>query len=1021
MNKILKFITYTFVLCIINYNYTLPARGAIIKAQNKISGTVTDAQTGETIPGVNIQVVGTTTGTSTNAQGYYSLNVPSMQDTLKFSFIGYETRKIPISGRTTINIKLKPTVFSGKQVVVIGYGTQKKQNITGAVNSIQGTEINSDASISLSNKLSGEIPGLVALNQSGQPGENFSHLLIRGKGTLGDNSPLIVIDGVPGREGLDDIDPRDIKSISVLKGASAAIYGARAANGAIIITTKKGVEGTPKINYSFNYGFLQPTRLPKFANSVEYAKFLNYQNELTGKYPAYTSDEIEKFRTGSDPLAYPDNDWHKDLFKKFSTQNKHHLSFSGGTSKLQYYVSGNYSNSNGILKNGIGRYRVFGGRANINADITDNLSVGVRADLSKQKQIAPAPRLSDRILGSGLRGLPTQLGRYPNGMYGLGLREGGAANPLIEVTNAAGNKTKFNYLTHLVGNFKYSIPHVNGLSINGFISYDQSRTDSTVWKKPFTVYGYDSDTKDYSPIPGGPEKPQLFKRNAFSLHTIENVRLSYKFQAAKHDLKTFIGFEQGLRKTHFLQAFRKDFPTDIIEQLSAGSTADQRLDGSATRFSRRNIIGRIDYAYENKYLINFNIRYDGSTNFAKQRRYGVFPGVSAGWVISSEPFLQKINFINQLKIKASWGEVGNDVVPPFQYLTTYNLTNGAIFGLDKNLSQGLERGVEANPFITWEVAKKIDAGLEAKLWNGLLGLNLDFFKERRTNILVPRSHSVPEFSGLNLPDENIGEVNNKGFELQMTHTNEVSNKFNYSVRGNISYHKDKVIFMDEAPNIPEWQKKEGLPIGSDEFYIATGIYRSQDEIDNTPHKPDTKVNDLILKDVNNDGKITSLDRVRLPKTHIPRITYGANFSFAYGNFDWNVFFRGQAESWMYYWLPQGDFGNALKYMAENIPTKNNPHSKLPNIYSSETEFMQNSFWLYNTSFLRLKKASLGYTLPKNLSNKIGIDNLRIYVNGSNLLTITKFRFGDPSGGTGGNRGEFYPLQKIYNIGFDIKF
>jgi len=568
-----------------------------------VAGIVTDGSTNSSLPGVNISVKGTTIGTSTGSEGDYSLTVPSLRDTLVFSFIGYQTRELPINGRTEINIQLLQQTVAGEELVVVGYGTQKKTTLTGSVSDIEGTTLEKSPSISLTNTFSGKLPGLVAQNRSGEPGENFANLLIRGRSTLGNNDPLIVIDGVPGREGLNNINPNDVASISVLKDASAAIYGARAANGVILVTTKRGVEGKPTISYSANQGFIQPTRMPEMADAATYADFLNYQAELNNEAIPYTQEDIEKYRNGSSPLTHPNTDWVDASIKDFSTQSRQNLSVSGGSDAIRYFISGNYLNQESIFKNGIHNYNVMGGRANIDATISDDLTVSVDFSVSEQNQKRPQHQ-TRKIVEYTFRNYPNTHDFFPtNGLPSAG---SGDRNTAILGGNISGYRNEKTNLYQTSVSFEYDIPFVDGLGLESRISYDKEHIDYKEWATGWTLYNYNPDTDSYPAVHYGPTAPQLTERNDFRSFVNGNIRLTYQKGFADHQINTFIAMEQTEEKSNFLEAYRRDFTSDAVDQIFAGSTNNMQTDGSETRFARRNFFGRVSYNFDEKYLIDFN-------------------------------------------------------------------------------------------------------------------------------------------------------------------------------------------------------------------------------------------------------------------------------------------------------------------------------------------------------------------------------------------------------------------------------
>ncbi|WP_138483934.1 SusC/RagA family TonB-linked outer membrane protein [Dyadobacter bucti] len=979
---------------------------------NTVTGKVTSSDGG--LPGVNILEKGTNNAAITDTDGQYSIRVPKDAE-LVFSYVGFLTEYVKVSGRSEIDVELSPDVKSLGEVVVVGYGAQEKKTVTGSIVTVQGKTLEQNPAVNLSNSFAGRLPGLQALNRSGEPGNDVAQLLIRGKSTLGSTAPLIVIDGVPGREGFDQIDPRDVESISILKDASASIYGARAANGVIIITTKRGSSGKPSINYSFNQGITTLTRVPDYADSETLARFQNDQLQAQGQNIRYTPDQIQKFRDGSDPLNYPNTDWAKATLKNVSTQSRHSLSVRGGNEIVKYFVSGNYANQEGIFKNGINNYNVLGGRSNIDASISSNLKVSLDLSLQEQNRTFPGVSTAD-IVKAMWRNYPYLVDFYPNGLPGDGVERGD--NPTVMASDKAGyRKSKTDiYQTRL--SFDLNIEKVIGLGVDGFVAYDKNSEQIKEFNKPYSVYSYNAQTNTYQQNPARFfSQPQLTERLNYRSNLIGHLKLKYVRGFNNHRINSFVAMELADTRSNYFSAQRRGFISTAIDQLYAGGETNQLTDGSALEFTRKNFFGRINYDFKGKYLVDLNVRYDGSSAFPKDKRWGLFPGISLGWLASSEDFL-KNDVVDHLKFRFSWGKMGNDAIDPFQYLSTYSFTNGYFLGDAKSLNKGLNQNVAPNPNITWEVANTTNLGLNAELWNGLLGVTLDVFKTRRSNILTARDASIPIYTGLKLPLENIGIVENKGFEIELSHR-KTFGQLNYSIRPNMSFARNKVIDIDEPENVPQWQRRTGYNINSGLYLIPLGIYRTQEAIDGSAHVPNTIVNDLQYKDVNDDGKIDNLDRVRLDKSSTPEIIYGTQISLGYKSFDVGILLQGQSNAWRYYWFPQGLFGNVLQEMADNRPSAENPDSKYPNLTydAAQVSALTSEFWLKDASFIRLKTVEIGYALPTGLLKKIHLNGVRFYVNGFNIFTLDKLKWFDPEGDA--DRGSFYPQNRIFNAGFNI--
>ncbi len=1004
--------------------------------QEMVTGSVTDAQSGETLPGVNVLVKGTTTGASTDNEGSFELNVESLQDTLVFSFVGYQTQEVPINGRTEINVVLQSQAIAGEELVVVGYGTERESTMAGSVTRTDDTVLQNSPSVSVSNSLSGLLPGLTALNRSGQPGENTSEILIRGQSTLGDNNPLVVVDGVPDETGAwQRIPQSDIEQISVLKDASAAIYGARAANGVILITTKRGSLGKPTFNYSFNQGIVQPTRLPEVANSWEWAEYVNmYRENYQNLPPRYTEEEIKIMREGSDPINYPNTDWPGLIFKDYALQGKHNLSVRGGSEEIRYSVSGSYSGENSMVKDGLHDYDGYTLRANVDADVTENISFGLDINGGIHDMIEP------EIGGFGYTTSPLIVPFYPNGLPNS-VPSDANTNPALNLTGVGGYESDKILRGSVKGSFDINIPQIEGLGTDGYFSFKNERTEGRVWRETWKVYNYDAENDEYNENPGGEvENPDLREQYERDQSYLINLRLIYETQIGDdHSLESFLAVEQSESTYKTFEAYRRDFISPAIEELFAGAAENMEADGTRRESARQNIFGRINYEFQEKYLVDVNMRYDGSHAFPPGNRWGFFPGVSVAWRIGEENFLSSNESVNELKLRASYAQMGNDRIDPFQFRALNTLIpTGTHFG--GGTQAVVEPGVSPNPNITWEVATNQNIGLDARFWDGLFGFSVDLFKQERENILTSRGTEVPIYTGLVLPDENIGVTQNQGIEIELEHeNNSLSSDLSYSITGNIAYAKSEILDISEPQDIPEHQRREGNPIGAQLLYQAEGIFRSQQEVDSNPIMPGTRVGDLQYKDINGDGVINSADRTRMDKGPIPEITYGFNTNIGYKNFTLFANFAGQTRAWTYIFQNCRTTMNCMRDIVLNAYTPGSMDSEYP-IMSQESEpgegvisAMPSTFWLENASFLRLKTLQLGYALPNDIISRIGLTSARVYINGNNLFTVTPMKWFDPEGDPGSeggsvageqvqySTGSFYPQTRIFNLGVNISF
>jgi len=994
-----------------------------------VSGKVTDSS-GSPLPGVSVVVKGTTNGTITDANGNYSLpNVPE-NATMQFSFVGMKSQEIAAAGKTSIDVTLAEDAIGIDEVVAIGYGTQKKATVTGSIATVSGEKIESSPSANLATALQGRLPGLVVNVRNGDPGNEATQILVRGKSTLGSNGVLTVIDGVAGGD-VQRLNPADIESISVLKDASAAIYGARAANGVILVTTKRGKTGKPTINYTGNYAITQPTRLQNLMDSWEYAEAENEYLVNNGLTKKWSDQDITLFKNGTDPLHHPNVDWYDEVMRKWTPQKEHNISLSGGNESIKYFLSGQILDQDRMFKEnddlGLKRYQL---RANIDAQVTKRLSVGLDMNYNKN-EIENAYDGNYRPFYAIRYMFPNTVPFWPNGLPGNAVF---GQNPaLMGSSSKYGYNRENNFGTNIKISFKYDLSDLTkGLFVEGFGSYgDGSQNYEKLFKKSY-FYNYDPATGDYIQRAAGQttQNPELRETNNRSQGKTLHIKLGYQQTFGNHSIDAFAAAEQSESTYAGFWAYRKDFLTDQLPVLSAGNDVGKDNSGYKSDAARLNYFGRVNYGYKEKYLLSATLRYDGSQNFPEEKRFGWFPGVSAGWVLSKEAFIaDNLPFVSLLKVKGSWGQMGNDAVPNFQYLATYKNGGGYYFGAPATQKYvGFTQATTPNPNITWEVADTKNIGLESVLWNGVLGFNFDVFKSRRSNILTKKNASTPDYTGLVLPDMNIGIVDNSGFEMELTHSKIVNSDFSYAVNGNMSYARNKVVFFDESANVPEYQKRTGLPIDSWLLYQSDGLYQTQAEIDATPHLPNTAPGDIKYLDINNDKKIDGSDMVRQSQSPTPEVMFGMNLSAKYKNWQLSVLFQGQARSKVVL-MPQGLYmdkeffnGRWMKQGDNLYPRSFNSNRVAVGINSNASDF-----WLKDGSFVRLKNIELAYSVPKEIIDVAKLSGLRMFVSASNLFLIyDKVKIVDPEtlGSTQFALSETlsaYPIQRIVNFGVNVSF
>jgi TonB-linked SusC/RagA family outer membrane protein len=999
-----------------------------------ITGTVKDDK-GETLPGVSVLVKGTQIGTQTNANGKFTLSGVDPNSTLVFSFVGYDRQEVKIGSNKNINVTMTVSSNDLSEVVVVGYGVEKKATLTGSISTVQGKEVAKSPSPNLAASLEGRLPGLVVNQRTGEPGRDDPNIFIRGTGTDGNSSPLIIIDGVQ-RDGLSRLNPEDIASFSILKDASAAIYGARAANGVILVTTKRGAKGKPVFNFSYDYAFQSPTKIPTVLDAATYATvynegdFYDKGRPTTGYIPIYTADQIAKYANGSDPVNFPNTNWVKQAIKPSVGQQKYNMQVTGGSDDIHYFTSFGSQSQDGFFINNPTHYQLYNFRVKVDADVNKYLNIGANISGNLSNGIYPSTGAGSTSVNfiNILQGNPTLVARYPNGLLGGG-RLG--QNPLL--MNERGTDQIDSYPLFSTFTASLKIPGVEGLKLDASYNYDLSNGFESDFSLPYTYYQYNVLTGNYDKTAAtGTTSISLNDTYRRSYTILYNYRLSYDHNFGLNHVAGMVGHEEQQNYYQQFNASRKNFLSASIPQLDLGSTAAADLGngGYGTSGAYNNYFGRFNYDYASKYLLEFVFRYDGSQIFPAGKRYALFPGVSGGWRLSEEKFIKdNLKFIDQLKLRASWGETGNDRVNAYQYLQNYGFGQNYVFGTaDASAIYAL---TVPNPNITWERSKKTDIGLESDFWHGLLGFEFTYFLEHRVDLLEQPSGSTSNVFGFtNLPNENIGQVNNHGFEVVVNHHNSIG-EVKYSLSANFSYNNSKVIYIDEAPQQQPYQGLTGHPVGAAQYYKADGIYHTQAELNASPHAAGTQVGDIKILDLNHDGKIDGNDTFTFDGNQIPKYVFGLNSDFAYKGFDVNIFLQGQAGAWAYDGNLQNlgttDFANAIYARAVNRWTPSNPNGTMPRARAYQPG--NTTFFLFNDSFARLKTLELGYTIPGKVLTKLKASSLRVFVSGYNLLTYSPtIKWADPelsfNGGnnTGsGNGTNSYPPLKIINLGATLTF
>lgn len=1034
-------------------------------SQQTISGTVVDGGS-EPLLGVSIQIKNTARGTVTDVNGKYSLQASS-GEIMVFSYTGFTTKEVAVGAESIIDIVLSEG-SALDEVVVVAYGTQKKVTITGAVVSLQGDKLVKSPAVDITNSLAGRLPGLVVIQQSGEPGYDGASISIRGTNTLGNSSPLVVIDGIPDRDGgLGRLSPQDIESISVLKDASAAIYGARAANGAILVTTKRGKTGKPTISYDFNNGWAQPTKIPDMASAAQYAGIMNelpiYKTipvnewgaawngiKSTGTYDSPTNgiatlnanfspSAVAKHADGSDPWGFPNTDWFGDAFKTWSPQNRHNLQVSGGTESLKYLASLGFIHQDAYYKNSATKYNQYNMRVNLDAKASPYINVNMGILARREDRNFPTESAGS-IFRMLMRGRPTEPEVWPNGLPGPDIENG--QNPYVITTNATGYQDNPTDFLQANGGVDITNPWIKGLKLTLSGAVDKTSESNKVWQTPWTLYSWDRVSREADGTPklvgavrSNFKDPRLTQGSESVLNTNLTALLNYDFKLGDNNSFNFLAGvtrEQFQGESYF--AFRRNYISGAVDQLFAGGSLQQNTGGSAYERARLGYYGRVNYNFKEKYLAEFIWRYDGSYIFPNSGRFGFFPGLLLGWNISQEPFFN-VTAIDNLKLRASYGQMGNDQVffngrlQEYAYLSTYGF--GA-YPINGAVQTTLNETILANPDFTWERANNFNFGLDATVLNGRFDMTLEYFLNKRSQILIQKTGSTPASSGINalLPPVNAGKVDNKGFEFSLGYNGKASKALQFRAGLNGGYAKNQVVFMDEIPGAPEYQLQEGKPISAYLVYKSDGVFKDAaavdaNKLDYTAVTSKLIPGDMKFQDVNGDGKITADDRIRLEESITPKFNFGATLDLRYKGFDFSMLFQGAAGASLRVQTESGDIGNFLTYSNNNRWSIDNPSDVHPRLasrgdtYFTGGNFGNNTYYLFSKDYIRLKNIELGYNLPKNLVDRVKLGNARVYVNGLNVLTFDKLEVFDPESTNQG--GTFYPQARVINTGISITF
>ena len=998
------------------------------------------------LPGVTVLLKGTTTSVATDINGNYKITVPDIKGTLIFSFIGFENSEVVLGENTVVDVQLKVANQNLNEVVVVGYGTQLKTSLTSAVSAVKGSELVQAPVPNATSSLAGRVSGVFARPNGGVPGQDDPDIHIRGIGTTGSSGALIVIDGIA-RPNIDQIDQNQIESVSILKDAAAvAPYGLAGANGVILITTKHGQTGAPRLSLNTYYGIQRPTNPPNMLNAKDYMTLKNEADVNSGLQPEFSTDLINNYDNlhAQNPDKYPNSNAQRELVKLNKPQQSYNLQVSGGTDIVQYYIGLNFFRQNGVYDPlSYNRYN-YNGKLDINATSTTKISLSLNNSI-EQNQISPNPQ--------GISYIPTAALYYSNGLWG----QSGGSSPVADLKSGSYDKVSKNNALNSIS-VEQQLPFVKGLSIKGVFSYDPYTTEEKTWTKPDYYYIYNGSVTPatYTKTLQGDGVTTLSQSFGKSENFTYQGYLNYHRTLGNHDITGLVVAEAKSGYGSQLSASRRNFSVDV-DELNLGSSDKLDFNNGGTSSSSRQLgyVYRLDYAYKGKYLLEATGRYDGFYQFAPGHRWAFFPAFSAGWRLSEESFIKdNFSFIDNLKLRGSFGQSGNlpNLTNSYQYLTKYSLYGNAYSFGPGNLVQGSYIPNEANPQITWERSNKADIGLDGSLWRGKLTFEADYFYEKRSDMLVNPVTVVPVEYGINLPQTNAGIMSNHGIELTLGTSNKFSNGLQLSASGNFSFARNKLLqtFENAATKDNPNRSRTGRELGTAFGYKSLGLFKTSDDKNGDGvinSKDGYNINqfgavlhpgDVKYADLNGDGKIDNLDETVVGYPTTPEITYGLNLNASWKGFDVTLFFQGAAHSSIsiqgYQTVPfrLNNTNTSYEYF-DNRWTPENQDAKYPRAYASKNtnnttnvgndngfSDVSSSQWMVSTSFLRLKTAVIGYTIPASITKKINIQSLRFYVSGQNIFTASPLKFMDPETGYD-SREEAYPVQKTFIFGLNVTF
>jgi TonB-linked SusC/RagA family outer membrane protein len=1010
------------------YSQITAVVNALQQQKKTITGTITDAD-GEPLPGVTVVVKGTTQGTVTDADGNYSLSGVPVDGILQFSFVGMETQEVEVAGKSIINVTMAEEAIRLEEVVAIGYGTQRRENVTGSVATAGPEKIEGEPITTVAQALQGDISGVTIRQPGGRPNPT-TEIRIRGYGTFSSagNDPLVLVDGIS--SSIDDVNPDDIKNISVLKdAASAAIYGSRAANGVILIETKRGKEGVMEVNYNGYVGFNELADKPEFVDSWIYAQAYNEGLENMGLGKRYSEEDIQKFMSGEFPDTHP-NDHHYDMaLDNKAYQTKHDLSLSGGNNMTRYHFSLGYLRDDGLLQNNLydtykenllNFYNQYAVRLNVDSDINKKLKLRVNMSGKAGDDHRPAAFTGNQTMGRLITRITRMSSEIPartsDGWYGrvdLGAPWADIDSESHELDRSyhfLGNtdlEYKFGPLT-LIARAGYVINHTN---YRRFVA--EEHIDPTTYARPNKL---------------------TVNWNTGRELTLEGLA-KYEQSFGNHDINVLAGYSQIENKYNFLNAFRDNFPTNELFELNVGSSENQQNSGGASEWGLVSYFGRIQYAFSGKYLFEANARYDGSSRFGSGNKFGLFPSFSVGWRISEEKFMKEnLSWLYNLKLRGSWGELGNQQIGAYPYQAKLSTGANAIFG--NSVFPGIVLNTVPNKDITWETTRIIDLGIDFSVLEGKLDVAIDYYDKTTRDILY--NITTAGVLGLGSSPYNAGKVKNEGWDFSLVYRNSIGD-FSYSLAPNFSLIKNEVLSLAQVKQDIGQGLFVGQPLNAIYGYIDDGLFVDEQDIQNYPQQPYNPVpGDIKYKDISGpegvpDGKVTAeYDRTVIGQRS-PKYTYGGQLSAKYKAFDLSITFDGAGGMRRYLDDMAGrafaNKSNVQQWMWDNRWTKENPdpNAIYPRFYHhgggrNEPYSWYSTFWAWDASYLKVRDVQIGFNMPASVTQALKIQRMRLYLSGRNLLTFDNFFPGwDPELNVELREGEHFPMTRTFIFGLNVKF